>query len=143
MKWQELKEKVYYLDGSWRDIYIPNITKEDWKLWAAYVNENYKIEWLNGKTNTIDNKINFDVILEYWNGNPDLCSTAKIFIDKIQINSHFFDDNELDPREFNGIEDHVKLIKYLTDLTNLFQKEVLLTPENEHDTVLLKVLNGG
>lgn len=143
MDWQSLKGKTFYWDGSWRDIYVPNTTKEDWRIWVDYVNENYKIDWFNGKENANQNKIDFTVILEYWNGNLDLCSTAKVFIDNIQINAHFFDDtefeNDIDPREFNSIQDHNKLTKYLTDLSRLFGKEVMLTPENEHETVLLKV----
>ena len=66
-----------------------------------------------------------------------------MFIDKIQINAHFFDDtemeNDIDPREFNSIEDHNKLLKYMSDISNLLDKEVILTPENEHETILFKV----
>ena len=143
MKWTELKNKIYYWDGSWRDIYVLNTARHDWKIWVDYVNKNYPIDWFNGKTNTDEKKIDFNVIEEFWSGNLDLCSTAKIFIDKIQINAHFFDDtemeNDIDPREFNSFEDHEKLIKYMTDLSILLDKEVILTPENEHETVLFKV----
>ena len=142
MNWSELKNKLYHWDGSWRDIYILDTTEADWAKWIDYVNGNYRIEWFNGKTNKDENKIDFTVISEYWKGNLDLCSTAKVFVDKIQINAHFFDDNkfenDIDPREFNTIDDHDKLTKYITDLSNLLNKEVILTPENEHETVLLK-----
>lgn len=73
----------------------------------------------------------------------DLCSTAKVFIDKFQINTHFFDhveiESDIDPREFNSIEDHSKLIKYMSNLSTLLDKEIILTPENEHQTILFKV----
>ena len=143
MKWTELKSKIYYWDGSWRDIYVLKTVRHDWKKWVDYVNQNYSIDWFNGKTNIDEKKVDFNVIEEFWNGNLDLCSTAKVFIDKIQINAHFFDDtemeNDIDPREFNSVEDHDKLIKYMTDLSILLDKEVILTPENEHETVLIKV----
>lgn len=117
MNWTELKDKIYNWDGSWRDIYILNATKEDWRKWVDYVNKSHKVDWFNGKVNGDENKIDFAVVVEYWNGNFDLRSTAKLFIDKIQINAHFFDENEfendIDPREFNSIEDHYKLIKYI------------------------------
>ena len=107
MNWKKLKDKIYFWDGSWRDIYIPNTTEKDWNKWINFVNENYQVDWYNGKAEADQNKIDFNVILEYWNGNHDLCSTAKIFIDKIQINAHFFDDqeieNDIDPREFKSI----------------------------------------
>lgn len=144
MDWFELKDKIYCWDGSWRDIYVLQASRSDWKKWADYVNQNYHIDWFNGKTNRDENKIDFNVIEEFWSGNHDLCSTAKVFLDKIQINAHFFDggaemENDIDPREFNSIEDHYKLIKYMTDLSSILDKEVVLTPENEHETVLMKV----
>ena len=143
MNWNELKDKIYLWDGSWRDFYVLQANRADWKTWIDFVNQNYRIDWFNGKTGRDENQIDFGVIEEYWNGNHDLCSTAKVFIDKIQINAHFFDNNELendiDPREFNSIEEHDKLIKYMSTLSNLLNKEIILTPENEHDIILLRV----
>ena len=135
MNWEELKEKIYYWDGSWRDIYIKNTTKADWKKWTDFVNQNYRIEWFNERTGQVETKIDFDVILEYWDGNENLCSTANVFIDKIQINAHFFIseeiENDIDPREIITIEDHYKIVNYMTELSVLLGKTVILTPENE------------
>src|ERR1700761_2724248 len=104
MNWEELRINVYYLDGSLRDICVYHTTKDDWAKWVDYVNEFYPLEWYNGNTGYTESKIDFPVILEYWNGNLDLCSTAKIFIGKIQVNAHFFDDeefeNDISPKEF-------------------------------------------
>lgn len=143
MNWTVLKNKIYYWDGSWRDIYVLHTSQTDWVKWVDYVNKNYRIEWYNGKADRDENHIDIDVIKEFWSGNHDLCSTAKVFIDKIQINAHFFDDtemeNDIDPREFNSIDNHNKLVKYMSDLSNLLDKEIILTPENEHETILFKV----
>lgn len=145
MNWTDLKNKIYYWDCSWRDIYVLQTNRDDWKKWADYVNKNYRINWFNGKADKDENQIDFGVIEDFWSGNHDLCSTAKVFIDKIQINAHFFDDtemeNDIDPREFNSIDDHNKLVKYMTDISKLLDKEVILTPENEHETILFKVSN--
>lgn len=145
MNWTELKSNIYYWDGSWRDIYILHTNKQDWEKWVNYVNENYRIDSYNGKEDKKENAINFSVIKEKWNGSSDFLSTAKVFIDRIQINSHFFIDteieNDIDPREFNSLEDHNRLIKYMTDLSILLDKEVILTPENEQETILIKVGN--
>jgi len=143
MNWTELKEKVYYRDGSWLDIYILRTSLEDNEKWTDYVNENYRIEWFNALTQADENRISFDVIKEFWNGNQDLCSTAKVFIDKVQINNHFFTDteieNDIDPREINSMEDHERVIKYMTDLSKLLDKPLILTPENEQETILIIV----
>ena len=141
MNWKKLKDKIYFWDGSWRDIYIPNTTEKDWNKWINFVNENYQVDWYNGKAEADQNKIDFNVILEYWNGNHDLCSTAKIFIDKIQINAHFFDDqeieNDIDPREFKSITDHNRLMQFMKGISRILNKKVFLTPENEHETILI------
>lgn len=143
MTWSELQNKIYYWDGAWRDLYIFQTTREDWQKWVNYVNQNHRIDWYNGKTAKDESKIDFRVVDEFWNGNHDLSSTAKVFIDTIQINAHFFMDteieNDIDPREFESIEDHYKLIQYMTDLSNLLDKPVILTPENEPETALIKV----
>lgn len=108
MNWTDLKNKIYYWDGSWRDIYVLQTNRGDWKKWSEYVNKNYRIDWFNSKSYKDENLIDFNVIEEFWSGNRDLCSTAKIFIGKIQINAHFFDEaemeNDIDPREFNLIQ---------------------------------------
>lgn len=143
MNWSDFKNKICYWDGSWRDIYVLHTNHTDWGKWVDYVNKNYHIDWYNGKADRDENQIDIDVIKEFWSGNHDFCSTAKVFIDKIQINAHFFDDteieNDIDPREFNSIEDHNKLIQYMSDISNLLDKEIILTPENEHETILFKV----
>lgn len=143
MNWTDLKDKIYYWDGSLRDIYVLKTNRTDWKIWVDYVNKNYRIDWFNGKTEKDENQIEFSVIEEFWSGDHDLFLPARVFIDKIQINAHFFDEtemeNDIDPREFNTIEDHNKLIKYMSALSTLLDKEVILTPENEHEKVLFKV----
>jgi hypothetical protein len=144
VNWTDFKNKIYYWDGSWRDILVLQTTHADWKIWVDYVNRSYRIDWFDGKAGKDENQIDFNVIEEFWSGDHDLCSTAKVFIDKIQINAHFFDysemENDIDPREFNSIDDHNKLIKYMSDISILLDKEVILTPENEHETVLVKVI---
>ncbi|HVW96247.1 MAG TPA: hypothetical protein VHA56_09810 [Mucilaginibacter sp.] len=143
MNWEKIKQDIYYLDGSLRDIFVTNTKKDNWLQWAEYVNKNYNLEWYNGNTQTTVDKIDFSIVLEYWNGNTDLYSTAKIFIGNIQINSHFFDDeefeNDISPKEFDNIQDHNLLVKYMSDLSKLFEKTIYLTPENEHDIKLFEV----
>lgn len=143
MNWTDLKSNIYYWDGSWRDIFVLKTNDIDWKKWVEYVNNNYRIEWFNSKSNTDENKIDFNVIEEFWSGKHELCSTAKVFIDKVQINVHFFDptemENDIDPREFNSIDDHNKLVNYMADISKLLDKTVILTPENEHETIIFKV----
>lgn len=145
MNWQDIKNNVYFLDGSYRDIYILNTTKEDWKVWADFVNSNYKTSFFIHETQIREEKIDMNKVLDYWNGKFNNCSTASVFLGNIIVNAHFFDDeqieNDITPTEINSIEDHNRLIRYMTELSNVLQKNVFLTPENEPEIVLISVKN--
>jgi len=145
MNWQILKEQIYIWDGGWLDIYIFNTTIKDWEKWAQFVNENYKVSWYNGELNKTETKINFEVIKKFWAGNLDFQSTVMVFIGDIQVNAHFFlsteIENDIDPREFNDMEDHNALIKYLKGISRILDKEVIVTPENCPEIVLISVKN--
>lgn len=143
MSWAFLKENVYFWDGSWRDIYIQNINSSDWAKYIEFVNQKYPIKWYNEKTELEHSKIDFEPIRRFWEGDRELCSTAKIFLDDLQVNCHFFDkseiENDIDPREFNTMEHHDKLMKYLTEVSNLLKKPVIITPENFAEIVLIRI----
>ncbi len=144
MNWTELKDNVYYCDGSLRDIYVLDVSRHDWEKWVDHVNKNYRIEWFNGKTGTDESQIDFNSVKEVWTGNSDFHTTAKVFVDKIQVNAHFFIDTEIEndiaPAEITSIKEHEKLLKYMTDISTLLNKEVILTPQNMSEIVLVKVM---
>lgn len=146
MDFQKLKDKIYYSDGSLRDIYVHNTTKEDWQIWADFVNKNYKTSFHIYETEVKEDKVDLSRIFDYWNGLHDNCSTASIYIDDIQVNAHFFDDieieNDISPKEIKSIEEHKKLLNYMVGLSNALNKKVILTPENEPNVVLISVDNG-
>ena len=123
MNWTELKKEIYYCDGSLRDIYVLQTNLEDNEKWTDLINQ------LRG----------------YLKGEHDLCSSAHVYIDKIQINNHFFIDNEIEndisPKEINSIEDHEKILKYMKEISVLLDKPVILTPENEQEKILIRVTN--
>ena len=112
-----------------------------------HVNQKFTIRWFNPKTQMSDDKIDFEVVEEYWNGNGNFFSTAHVFIGRIQVNAHFFQEDEIEndivPKEFKTIEDHEKLMYYMAGLSLLLDKEVILTPENMQEIVLAKVSKDG
>ena len=145
MNWTELKDKIYYRDGSLRDIYVLETNIDDNRKWTDFVNEHYAIKWFNGLTQTDERKIDFEVVKGYLNGDHSLCSSASIFLDKIQINNHFFVDteieNDISPNEINSVQDHEKIIGYMIDISKVLDKPIILTPENEQERILIKVTN--
>lgn len=145
MNWAELKNEIYYCDGSLRDIYVFDTNIYDNKKWTELVNNAYKINWFNSLTQTYEKQIDFGIVRGYLNKEHDLCSRASIFVDNIQINNHFFIDtkieNDISPTEINSIQDHEKVISYMMNISNALNKTIILTPENEPETILIKVIN--
>ena len=134
MEWNQLRDNIYYVDGSLRDIYIQNTTKEDWILWANYVNNHYKISFFSASEDVSDDKINISKVFDYWNGEDDYCLSATIFLGNILVKIYFFSDAEIEnnikPNEINSIDDHLMVVDYMNRISILLGKKVILTPEN-------------
>jgi len=147
MHWTELQKRIYFEDGSWRDIYVLNATTKDWEKWVDLVNKKYRVEFWDAKTDLKTDKIDFTIVKEYWDSNGDReIVSATIKLGSININCHFFDDseieNDIDPIEIRSQEDHEKLVDYLNDISVALDKEVIVTDENTKDSVLMRIKSG-
>jgi hypothetical protein len=143
MSWEHIKESIYFEDGSLRDIYVLNTTQQDWFKWAEHVNSKYKVEFYNGLKQSIENRINIKIIEEYWAGNSNCLSSARIFIREMIVMCYFFSDleieNDIQPKEVKSVDDHLALLKYLKEISRLLQKELVLTEESTCEHVLLTI----
>jgi hypothetical protein len=143
MNWKSKKDKIYFEDGSLRDILILDFSIEDWKKWVDLVNSRYIVEFYNGQTQLTTNHIDFEVIKDFWTGNTDLVNSATIYLNNIIVKCYFFDDlefeNDIQPKEFKCEDDHLKLMKYLKDISQAVNKEVILTEENSKDSILIEI----
>ena len=144
MEWNEIKDKIYRWDGSWRDIYILGTTIDDWRLWINFVNRAEKIRWVNPLSSINEAQIQFEVIAPYLQLEQFSGSTVSFWIaPTIQVNSHFFEvgkiENDIDPREVCSVNDHIAVINYMKSVYYLLGKEVILTDENHESHVLVKV----
>ncbi|WP_139957800.1 hypothetical protein [Flavicella sediminum] len=143
MNWKELNIDIYFWDGSWRDIFILDTDRKDWKVFVDFINEKFDIKWFNENTQKTETKINFERLIDFWDKKIEWNNTANIYLDNIQINTHFFTENEIeldiDPREFNGINDHEKLMEFLTELSSRLNKRIKITPENHHEIELIGI----
>jgi len=142
MHWQELKDKIYFEDGSLRDIYVLNTTKTDWKKWVALVNEKYIVEFYDAKTDSTSDKIDLKIVEKYWESNDRETIQAKIKLNSIIVMCHFFDDseieNDIDPSDFKSQVDHANFVGYLDDIAAVLRKEVYVTVENTQSSILIK-----
>jgi len=144
MIWTKLKEKIYFEDGSLRDIYINDFSTEKWRQWIDHVNNNHKVTWINPKTGKQGEIIDFGVILEFWESRDSEHSpTATIHINDIRLNTFFFTpdqfDSDIDPKEINSIDDHNAIVSYLKALSKLFGKEVIVTEELHDEFALIRI----
>ncbi len=141
--WRELKEKIYFEDGSYRDIYVLDVTLQQWGRWADFVNQNYEIEFVYRETEQKTSSINFAAVQKLWNGDDEFRILATVKINGININCHFFSpdefENDILPKEIDSFEAHELLMKYLKDVSRIFDKNVLLTDENAPEFVLLEI----
>lgn len=133
MNWEELRNRVYYEDGSLRDIYIRNITPADWRCWADYVNANYPVDFFIGSV-LIGKSIDFNYVDSYWQDSNLECPAASIHLGHIIVNTFFSDEHEIEndvsPKEITSSEDHQTLVEYLKKISILLNRPVELTEEN-------------
>jgi len=143
--WSKLKEEIYFEDGSLRDIYALNTTADDWKKWIEWVvRSGYRVEYRVGGMNQPARNIDFSAISNYWENRANQpIPTIRVFVDHIQINAHFFCEEEIEnditPTNFQCWGDHVRLMNYMDIMSYVLKKEVVLTAENVRDHVLLRV----
>lgn len=142
MNWDILRSKVYYLDGSFRDIYVFDTSRDDWQKWIDYVNNNYRVTFYNGLTDKFEANINPSIVFSFWDGKTDLTCNASVHLGKIIVKCYFFCDFEIDndiqPEEIENLEDHNTLIEYLQNVSKLLGKKVILTDEG--NSILKKEL---
>lgn len=116
--WNIIKNKLYFLDGSLRDILIYNMSCEDWEKWINYVNASCCLEFKN-HSNNISKSIDYTFIKNMWDTkNVDIIDFyATINLGGILVNCWFNGMKELeqdiDPKEFITIQHHNKLMNYL------------------------------
>ncbi|HEX2536270.1 MAG TPA: hypothetical protein VHK69_21160 [Chitinophagaceae bacterium] len=133
MTWKELKKKVYRQDGSLRDILVRGVTTGDWRRWVDFVNRHYRTEFAVGDSFRAE-KIDFEAVLQYWRSDDGECPTARIYLDDIAVHIIFAGEEVLEqdicPAEIRSYADHQKLVGYLTAVSKLLDRAVLLTEEN-------------
>lgn len=145
MNWQDLKEQIYFEDGSFRDIYAFNLTYDDWRKWCDFVNQNYEVEFIDKQTDEKQSSINFSEVDAFWQKKSESVKLATIKLGEINVNCHFFVvdefENDITPNEIKSLEDHKILIDYLKNLSKLFNRQIYLTCENSPDLVLIETSN--
>jgi len=144
MDWNELRKSVYQIDGSWRDIYVLNTTRDDWRKWIEHVNATYKVTFTaeNYMDGVVSDRIDAGFIDYRWD-EERYVACASVFFHHVQVNCHFFTDeqieNDIDPKEIKSMEDHLRVVHYMKSISTLLDKEVILAEENSEQGIWMKV----
>ena len=145
MEWNDLKANIYFKDGSLRDIYVLITNMDDWEKWTEVVNQNYVVEFYDRRTGSKISSIDFNKVIECWQGINEDGVYAIINLDGILLNCYFTDkseiENDFSPNEIKTITDHNSLMKYLTGISKTLNKPVLITSEMRKSEVLVNVLH--
>ena len=136
---------IFEDDGSLRDIYIQEISLNDWSKLIDSINNNYDLNFGIAGEEMSSGEINKDYVIKYLtdiSGEMESMS-ATIFIDGININCHFFlpDQIEFDiaPTDIKSIEDYKKVESFMNSISELLGNQVTLTGENRIELPLIKI----
>ncbi|WKL48016.1 hypothetical protein Q1W71_24090 [Flavobacterium pectinovorum] len=142
--WEEINW-IFEPDGTLRDIYVENVTIEEWMILIDFLNFNHVIRYGPTGENQLTNIIDLEYSIQYLNDKTGLMESkcASIIIDSIIINLHFFTidqiEFDIDPREINSFEDYKKVANFMNQISEKLEKPVILTGENQIDFPLIQV----
>lgn len=137
---REIMKKLFYSDGSLRDIYIFNTSIVDWRNLLKFLDsENWLIEF--SKNNDLYTKIPYtaEQIFQF-RAIGDYVQMS-ISIRDVKINCYFFEENQIeldiDPREVQSLESGQQIMDFISNLSKALKKEANLTPENSPEDPLV------
>lgn len=142
MDWEIIK-KEFEFDGSLLDIYILNTTLHDWKEIVNYLNKSpeYKTELIIKYLKPNLEELNLSDIEKLLKSIDSYNWHIKIFRQNININCYGFEINEIefniDPREVTNQNSFNILLDFIKNISVISGKEVVLTPENFQESIIL------
>ena len=136
--WKNIKW-IFEPDGSLIDIYIQDVSLDDWKKVINLINRKYKVTY--DDTDQID--VNYTI--NYLTDETDEIESrsASIYLGKIRLNCHFFlvdqIEFDIDPKEINSIQDFEFIENFMLDISTEIDNQITLTGENNPKFPLVKV----
>lgn len=135
----DVLREVFYRDGSLRDIYVCGTTVDDWQKLLTFLRaEKYRFTYEIGGVET-SMPDDFSQIQNHIGSTGQLLS---IYVDKVRLNCHFFcvEEIELDllPNDVDTKDRVEAVFEFMSEVGRTLSKDVILTPENGRDQVLLR-----
>lgn len=136
--WKDIKW-IFEPDGSLIDLYVQEVSLDDWRSVINLINRKYKVKYDNAS------QIDADYAINCLNDrtNEIESRSASIYLGEIQLNCHFFlpDQIEFDinPLEVNSIHDFELIENFMFDISSEIRNQITLTAENDPKFPLIKI----
>ncbi len=136
--YDDVKKKVFYWDGSWRDIYVLHTDIQDWeKLYSFFVADYRTIFSIDSEVVEVLPQ----TVKEIFDLNETSAPVLGVLVGDIHLCIHFFSEREfeadIDPRQVKNENDVTKLLNFIRKIGILLHKDVILTGENTKAELLL------
>ena len=133
LSWEEIRRYIYALDGSLPDTYVLETMRSDWQRWANFVNTHYTVKY-HDENQQEQPQLNISAVFDYWDGDHEGdMPRAYICVGEVQVNCFFLSDDiidgDIDPREFTSIDAHNHLMQYLSSISRLLGKRIVVLSE--------------
>jgi hypothetical protein len=136
---------IFEQNGSFRDIYIQDVSLDDWARMIDFLNEHYPLRYAINSMYKESDQIDKEYALNYLidNTREKESKSVTIEITGVNINCHFFLPDQIefdvDPREIKSIDDYDKVEEFMISVSRMLGKQVTLTDENEIELPLIKI----
>ncbi|MEH7389634.1 hypothetical protein V7149_19980 [Bacillus sp. JJ1503] len=137
-------DKVFFKDGSLRDIYIVDVDLTDWQKFFDWIRTSpWDIVYYKDGQETEYEETDDAHFLK----DNDYHILMSININGVLINCHFFSEDEIefdiDPKEVKSITVVIAVFKFMKSLSKILDKESILTGENSPEYPLVTVKSDG
>jgi len=136
--WTDIKW-IFEQDGSLRDIYVQDISLQEWEKLIDHLNDNFSLTYSD------KHKIDKKYVIEYLKDKRVKMESKflTIHLGQIQVKCYFFlaeqIEFDIDPKEINSIKDFEVIESFMTSISEILQEQVTLTAENTPEFPLFKV----
>jgi hypothetical protein len=125
---------LWEADGSLRDIYVFNMSADDWDKFLSFASSRRSVYSFDGEERSLP-------VAERLFSARGGSHLLVIQVGSASVNCHFFAASELeldiDPREVSSAPQHNQVLEFAEAIALALQKPIVLTPENIPESPLL------
>jgi hypothetical protein len=145
--WDEIKW-IFKHDGSLLDIYIVDVSIEDWRNLIDYLNLNFVVKFgpfSEERSDIIDKEYAVKYLIS--DSDQIVSKSISIIIDDILINCHIFCETQIEfdiePKEIKTSLELDKILNFMTSVSKKLNKQIILTGESQINFPLITIYKNG